>query len=541
MSVGEVVAQASNYTYNGHIPLANWLRTASTMQKEAQVYEAEGNDQQVYLLLYRHADLVLQKLQAHPEKSRPENRKPLAAATATVMSDLRKLEGIAPRIKKRHEEYMERRKRHSEALKSLEGKTEASLAREMDGLSILDRKMKRYYARPTLDARAQETQSLAARLAQREVQRRDTVRRNTEQYGVGERDEAAPRSGGRWESWQDEQVGPGGDAGDLSRQLQEVARLQQNGARDSYSSRTLSPSASTYHYPSVPHKSAQERWTESRSGQSLIAAPARPPKEHTYRQSGIPSAPPPLPPKPPTNPQDTRYEQPQPPPVPGKYPDSAPPLPPRIPSDNRPPTPSHELDAFTFQPTAYLENGDPLRPVFLPSQLRQQFLSSASTNTRLNLETCGMLCGILKSNALFITRLIIPEQSSTSDTCETLNEEELFDYCDKEELMVLGWIHTHPTQTCFMSSRDLHTHVGYQVMMPESVAIVCAPSKSPSWGCFRLTDPPGKQAILNCSRPGIFHPHDVDNIYTEALKPGHVVELANAPLEVVDMRPKRGF
>jgi proteasome lid subunit RPN8/RPN11 len=90
-----------------------------------------------------------------------------------------------------------------------------------------------------------------------------------------------------------------------------------------------------------------------------------------------------------------------------------------------------------------------------------------------------MLCGILKSNAMFITRLVVPEQTSTSDTCETLNEEEFFDYCDKEELLVIGWIHTHPTQTCFMSSRDLHTHVGYQVMMPESIAIVCAPSKEP--------------------------------------------------------------
>lgn len=33
-SVADVVAQATNYTYNAHIPLANWLRTASTMQKE---------------------------------------------------------------------------------------------------------------------------------------------------------------------------------------------------------------------------------------------------------------------------------------------------------------------------------------------------------------------------------------------------------------------------------------------------------------------------------------------------------------------------
>jgi STAM-binding protein len=97
-----------------------------------------------------------------------------------------------------------------------------------------------------------------------------------------------------------------------------------------------------------------------------------------------------------------------------------------------------------------------------------------------NLETCGILCGTLISNALFISRLVIPEQESTSDTCETTNEGALFDYCDSEDLMVLGWIHTHPTQTCFMSSRDLHTHCGYQVMMPESIAIVCAPSTEPS-------------------------------------------------------------
>ena len=224
-------------------------------------------------------------------------------------------------------------------------------------------------------------------------------------------------------------------------------------------------------------KSTQETWSDS---QSSSTAPARPPKEQIYRSSGTPAAPPPVPPKPTASPYDSRFEQPRPPPVPGKFSESVPPLPAKL-HDQRPPTPSGELDEFTFKPSAFLENGDPLRPVFLPSQLRHQFLSLASSNTRLNLETCGMLCGILKSNALFITRLIIPEQTSTSDTCETLNEEELFDYCDKEELMVLGWIHTHPTQTCFMSSRDLHTHVGYQVMMPESIAIVCAPTKQPRY------------------------------------------------------------
>jgi hypothetical protein len=32
-----------------------------------------------------------------------------------------------------------------------------------------------------------------------------------------------------------------------------------------------------------------------------------------------------------------------------------------------------------------------------------------------------------------------------------------------------------------MSSVDLHTHVGYQIMLPEAIAIVCSPSKQPRY------------------------------------------------------------
>lgn len=149
--------------------------------------------------------------------------------------------------------------------------------------------------------------------------------------------------------------------------------------------------------------------------------------------------------------------------------------PPRLPSP--PPKLDLKPSTFTFKPSAFLENGSPLRTIFLPPNLRHQFLKIALSNTQANLETCGVLCGTLISNALFISKLVIPDQESTSDTCETINEDKLFEYVDGEDLMVLGWIHTHPTQTCFMSSRDLHTHAGYQAMMPESIAIVCAPSK----------------------------------------------------------------
>eukprot|EP00952_Eustigmatos_sp_NYUAD-ZCMA_P005687 24675-Eustigmatos_ZCMA.PRE.1 len=51
-----------------------------------------------------------------------------------------------------------------------------------------------------------------------------------------------------------------------------------------------------------------------------------------------------------------------------------------------------------------------------------------------------------------------------------VNEEEVWEICYRnlnDVLFVLGWIHTHPQHRCFMSSIDVHTHVGYQLMLPE--------------------------------------------------------------------------
>jgi STAM-binding protein len=152
-----------------------------------------------------------------------------------VYSDLKKLEMIAPRIKKRHEEFQERRRKQQDALKALEGSGAGNLPQELDGLSLQDRRSRRrsYDSRPTLDA--SENHSLATRLAQREVRRRDTARRTVRQHGVSEEEEQQRRTGGRWESWQDELAYDDGH-GDLMNQLQEVARLQQNGANGQKSS-----------------------------------------------------------------------------------------------------------------------------------------------------------------------------------------------------------------------------------------------------------------------------------------------------------------
>uniref|UniRef100_A0AAA9S523 STAM-binding protein n=1 Tax=Bos taurus TaxID=9913 RepID=A0AAA9S523_BOVIN len=150
---------------------------------------------------------------------------------------------------------------------------------------------------------------------------------------------------------------------------------------------------------------------------------------------------------------------------------------------------------------------DGLRHVVVPGKLCPQFLQLAGANTTRGVETCGILCGKLMRNEFTITHVLIPKQSAGSDYCNTENEEELFLIQDQQGLITLGWIHTHPTQTAFLSSVDLHTHCSYQMMLPESIAIVCSP-KFQETGFFRLTDH-GLEEISSCRQKG-FHPHSKD-------------------------------
>ena len=43
---------------------------------------------------------------------------------------------------------------------------------------------------------------------------------------------------------------------------------------------------------------------------------------------------------------------------------------------------------------------------------------------------------------------------------------------EKENLLFLGWIHTHPAYSVFLSSVDLHNQFEYQRMLPEVSAIL---------------------------------------------------------------------
>lgn len=145
-----------------------------------------------------------------------------------------------------------------------------------------------------------------------------------------------------------------------------------------------------------------------------------------------------------------------------------------------------------------------LRCVVLPRDLCHKFLQLAESNTVRGIETCGMLCGKLTHNEFTITHVIVPRQSAGPDYCDMENVEELFRVQDQHDLLTLGWIHTHPTQTAFLSSVDLHTHCSYQLMLPEAIAIVCSP-KHKDTGIFRLTNA-GMLEVSACKKKG-FHPH----------------------------------
>lgn len=120
----------------------------------------------------------------------------------------------------------------------------------------------------------------------------------------------------------------------------------------------------------------------------------------------------------------------------------------------------------TAKPSLSFHEGG-LRAVKIPDDTMMKFLEVARSNTSKNIETCGILAGQLKQQQLLVTHVILPKQSGTSDSCNTMNEEEIFDIQDQLNLITLGWIHTHPSQTAFLSSVDLHTQAGYQIMMPE--------------------------------------------------------------------------
>lgn len=122
-----------------------------------------------------------------------------------------------------------------------------------------------------------------------------------------------------------------------------------------------------------------------------------------------------------------------------------------------------------------------LTRIEIDGEILDSFMKCAFENSKKNIETCGNLAGKLdkERNVFTLTHVLIPKQKGTPDTCITSNEEDIVEYQIKNDLITLGWIHTHPSQACFLSSVDLHTHYSYQKLFNEAIAIVIAPRDNP--------------------------------------------------------------
>ncbi|KAJ0310630.1 hypothetical protein Brms1b_008668 [Colletotrichum noveboracense] len=540
MSIKEITNAAEDFEFRTTIPFKYWARSADTLFQEAPkaTFALQDRDiRKAYQMLWRHSVLVLSHLKTHPDAKLPENKaltKPLFKRQQEEVFGL--LESLKPQIARDYNEWQQM----NASQKKAEPEKRPS---SYDEFAARD---------PTLSGNAKildaaDNQELAVSLAQRDFKRRDAARKATRQAGVSEEEEQERRKGGRWEDW--EQFGnPAAavatDEDEIRRQIEATRRRLDgtDGGRqeDTRTSRAPvppprpPPPSYSYHYPSITRPRAVE-WDSAplepkRTYTPSLPQPPKPPKEDfTILRQELDAAPPSRPGK-----------EPLPSYMPPPASDSVHRDVPELPAKEEIMPPSSAKERLTFRPAAYLENGDPIRPVFLPTQLREAFLNIAADNTRKGLEMCGILCGRPVNNALFINCLLIPQQKSTPDTCETENESAMLDYCINEDLLMVGWIHTHPTQTCFMSSRDLHTQAGYQVMMPESIAIVCSPRHQPSYGIFRLTNPPGLTHILQCTQTQTFHQHSIDDLYTTASNPpGHVYHSDKLDFYVKDLRPNR--
>ncbi|KAK4121987.1 hypothetical protein N657DRAFT_576601 [Parathielavia appendiculata] len=533
MSAKELTDRARAFDWNPRIGFKYWARAAETIHHEGQVYLREGNVPQAYLVLFRYSTLVLEYLVNHPEAKEPEARKAIKPLQKRIPRVIELLETLRPEIEDTYEEWLKLSETQRKRAVTTSLDSSALYARHADN----DPALSWSYTSPANILDAKDYQDLAVDLAKKEMKRR---RRET----AVSVDDRRRRNTGRIKDNDGRVVSQYMDDDELRRQMEATRRQldRSDDYRTVFDEESDPVRPSTYLYPSINRPEPvqyQHPYSQPRV-EGPRPQPPRPPKEWDIDRSS--AIPPPLPDKilylargPPIPPSPQPYKAPL---ESSTLPDfdstqeQPPTLPAKVPAE-----PAKEK-RVTFRPAAYLENGEPLRPVFLPSTLRQKFLQLASANTRKGLEMCGMLCGTTVNNALFISHLIIPEQKCTSDTCETENESSMLDFCIENNLIVIGWIHTHPTQTCFMSSRDLHTQAGYQVMMPEAIAIVCAPQYEPSWGIFRLTNPPGLPHLLSCQRTETFHPHSVDNLYVDAGNPaGHVYESKALEFEVCDLRP----
>ena len=145
-----------------------------------------------------------------------------------------------------------------------------------------------------------------------------------------------------------------------------------------------------------------------------------------------------------------------------------------------------------------------------------QFRKVSEENTKKGLEIEGILAGEFCESHFQVIHLLILEQKTAPDSWEVEDERQLTNYFTYHpSLTLLGFIHTHPRMTSFLSSVDLHTLRDYACDNKSMVSIVLVPERNTSTA-FVLTNL-GHEKLAKCKKKS-FHKHNenVKNWYKEA-------------------------
>lgn len=158
--------------------------------------------------------------------------------------------------------------------------------------------------------------------------------------------------------------------------------------------------------------------------------------------------------------------------------------PPALPvKPSAPPPPSYSTVNNSGEPMrrhTSISNDNPAvagTKITYPADLVAQFKALTAPNSARNMETCGFLFGTMGASGYNLTHLYLPKQNGSSDRCQPTDqgEMEMFNFTGGDSNLVqFGWIHTHPSQTAFLSSVDMATQFSYQTLLPEAIAIVCS-------------------------------------------------------------------
>ncbi|KAK9888219.1 hypothetical protein WA026_000486 [Henosepilachna vigintioctopunctata] len=146
------------------------------------------------------------------------------------------------------------------------------------------------------------------------------------------------------------------------------------------------------------------------------------------------------------------------------------------------------------------------RTVRIPSRITTEFSYLSFRDMMKNIETVGYMAGKeLNERQLLVTHLILPEQFGYSDFFKVKDSSQLTKYLEQNDLLMIGWIHSHPVDRPYLSSSDMHYHSVFQSVLPEAIAMVYSAKEMRST-IFNLTPDYGLDFILNCKRKG-FHTH----------------------------------